>query len=153
MIMKFAFTIAPPHNYIRNFLLSHYYLNIYCFITKAFTESKMHTIIAHLCCSNHSGEVAQMRCGGHLTRYSWCYKHVVRKRSSDYYNIIILLVLALLTTEHADIYAGDWKKKIISIRDIIRLQLACEVMHLEARDSIFNTAVNAFGEECVHTNM
>lgn len=66
--------------------------------------------------------------------------------------ILYLLIMALLTTDHARIYAGDWPKSIISNRDIIRLQLACKVMQLEARESIFNTAINAFGEEGVNTN-
>ena len=37
-------------------------------------------------------------------------------------------------------------------RDVIRLNLACETMQLEARKSIFLTALNAFGKEGVNTN-
>lgn len=66
--------------------------------------------------------------------------------------LLFLLVLALLMTDHAVIYAGDWTKSIISNRDIIRLQLACEAMELAARESIFNTAFNTFGDEGVNTD-
>ena len=37
-------------------------------------------------------------------------------------------------------------------RDVIRLNLACEIMQLEARQSIFLTALNAFGNPGVNTN-
>ena len=66
--------------------------------------------------------------------------------------LLFLLVLALLMTNHAVIYAGEWTKNIISNRDIIRLQLACEALDLAARESIFNTAFNTFGEEGVNTD-
>ena len=47
--------------------------------------------------------------------------------------------------------AGEWPKNEISNRDAIRLQLACDVMGIDARQSIFYTAVNAFGEERLTT--
>ena len=48
---------------------------------------------------------------------------------------------------------GEWTKNNISNCDIIRLHLACDVMELDARQSIFYTAVNAFGTKGVNTNM
>jgi len=50
-------------------------------------------------------------------------------------------------------HAGDWQKTIITTRDIIRLHIACDVMAIDARKSIYNMAVNAFGERGVNTNM
>ena len=47
--------------------------------------------------------------------------------------------------------AGEWPKNEITNRDAIRLQLACDVMGIDARQSIFYTAVNAFGKERLTT--
>ena len=47
---------------------------------------------------------------------------------------------------------GDWNKKVITFRDIIRMQIACEAMGIDARQSIYNAAYNAFGERGVNTN-
>ena len=46
-----------------------------------------------------------------------------------------------------------WPKDIISNRDIIRIDIACEAMEVDARKSIFNMAVAAFGQEGVSTHM
>ena len=49
--------------------------------------------------------------------------------------------------------SGKWPKKRISNRDVLRLDLACDVMELDARKSIYYTAINAFGDEGVNTTM
>ena len=46
-----------------------------------------------------------------------------------------------------------WPKNSITNKDIIRLKLACDSMDIDARQSIFYTAINAFGSEGVNTNM
>jgi len=51
------------------------------------------------------------------------------------------------------IWTGKWPKKLISNKDVIRLKLACDIMEIEPRQSIYNTAINAFGDPGVNTNM
>lgn len=41
----------------------------------------------------------------------------------------------------------------MSNKDVIRLKMACDVMELDDRQSIHNTAVNAFGAQGVNTHM
>ena len=48
---------------------------------------------------------------------------------------------------------ATWSKKVISNQDVIRLKLACDVMELDDRESIHNTAINAFGAQGVNTTM
>ena len=40
---------------------------------------------------------------------------------------------------------GTWPKRVITNGDAVRLNLACEIMQIAPRDSICNTAINAFG--------
>ena len=47
--------------------------------------------------------------------------------------------------------AVHWQKKMITNRDIVRLLLACEAMEVQARESIVNTALNAFGKDGINT--
>ena len=73
-------------------------------------------------------------------------------------NVILLLVQETQDMESICLFciftcAGEWSKQIFSNRDIIRLQLACEAMDLEARPSIYYAALNALGKEGVNTNM
>ena len=49
--------------------------------------------------------------------------------------------------------AGEWSKKTFSNRDIIRLQLACEAMDVDARQSIYFAVLNALGNKGVNTHM
>ena len=67
----------------------------------------------------------------------------------------MLFDVCLQATDHAILFspAGEWTKSNISNRDIIRLKLACEAMELDARQSIYFTALNAFGDKGVNTNM
>ena len=50
-------------------------------------------------------------------------------------------------------FSGSWTKSVFTNGDILRLHLACEVMEIDARKSIFYAAQNAFGENRIHTNM
>ena len=45
------------------------------------------------------------------------------------------------------LHADNWPKEKISNRDAVRLRLACEPMRVNPRDSIYYTALNAFGEQ------
>ena len=38
-------------------------------------------------------------------------------------------------------------------RDIIRLQIACDAMNIDARQSIYYAALNTFGKKGVNTHM
>ena len=49
--------------------------------------------------------------------------------------------------------AGEWSKNKFSNHDIIRPQLACEAMDVDARQSIYFAALNALGNKGVNTNM
>ena len=51
------------------------------------------------------------------------------------------------------LFAGTWTKNVFTNGDILRLHLACEVMEIDARQSIFYAAQNAFGKNRIHTNM
>ena len=46
-----------------------------------------------------------------------------------------------------------WPEVMITNRDIIRVDIACEAMEVNARKSIYNMAVTAFGDEGVGTHM
>ena len=48
---------------------------------------------------------------------------------------------------------ATWPKRSMSNKDVIRLKMACDVMELDDRQSIHNTAVNAFGAQGVNTHM
>jgi len=64
-----------------------------------------------------------------------------------------IICASLPLYNHFFISTGNWTKNSISNKDVIRLKVACDVMHLEARPSIYNTAINAFGGGGVNTNM
>ena len=51
------------------------------------------------------------------------------------------------------LHAGEWPKKQMTNRDIIRMQIACDSMDIDARASIYYAALNAFGKKGVNTNM
>ena len=51
------------------------------------------------------------------------------------------------------IFAGSWTKSVLTNGDILRMHLACEVMKIDARQSIYYAAENAFGKDAIHTNM
>lgn len=47
---------------------------------------------------------------------------------------------------------GNWPcNKILNV-DIIRLHLACDILDLDARDSLWYLATTALGEEAVNSN-
>ena len=48
---------------------------------------------------------------------------------------------------------GTWPKRVITNGDAVRLNLACDVMQIDARESIFNTAINAFGTAGLNTTV
>ena len=48
---------------------------------------------------------------------------------------------------------GSWTKTVFTNGDILRLHIACDVMQIQARPSIYYAAVNAFGSNGVNTNM
>ena len=50
-------------------------------------------------------------------------------------------------------FLGTWPKSEITNGDAIRLHLACDVMKIDARQSIYYTAINAFSDTGVNTNM
>ena len=100
------------------------------------------------CCSNNIKEMGPSRCIRHLAGSSRCRERVVRKRYFIRHEILRFKLICLCL-----LYAGVWKKEIITNRDVIRLHVACVAMDIDARQSIFYTAVNAFGEKGVNTNM
>ena len=64
------------------------------------------------------------------------------------YTRSFVLVLVLFYSVFAYLlHVDNWPKEKISNRDAIRLQLACDVMRINPRDSIYYTALNAFGEQ------
>ena len=64
-----------------------------------------------------------------------------------------LFCCQLLLISSFFIATGQWPKTEISNKDVIRLQLACDVMKIDARQSIYYTALKAFGNEGVNTHM
>ena len=66
---------------------------------------------------------------------------------------ICLIYICICNLQCIFTCAGEWSKNKFSNRDIIRLQLACEVMDLDARQSIYFAALNALGEKGVNTHM
>ena len=48
---------------------------------------------------------------------------------------------------------GTWPKGVFTNGDILRLHLACEVMQIDARQSIYYAAFNALGTNGVNTTM
>ena len=48
---------------------------------------------------------------------------------------------------------GTWPKSVITNGDAVRLHFACEIMQIDARESIFNTAINAFGTAGINTTV
>ena len=54
---------------------------------------------------------------------------------------------------HGLFVLGTWPKGVFTNGDILRLHLACEVMQIDARQSIYYAAFNALGTNGVHTTM
>ena len=48
---------------------------------------------------------------------------------------------------------GTWPKSVITNGDAVRLNLACDIMQINARESICNTAINAFGTAGLNTTV
>ena len=72
---------------------------------------------------------------------------VLSGQGECYFCCLFLLILSFF------IATGKWPKTEISNKDVIRLQLACDVMKIDARQSIYYTALKAFGNEGVNTHM